>query len=116
MSYNMLTSALKRLGVEFIEAMAGVFVFARLGDCVRGHFDIDGELVTKEDVIVKKLREAGVLVTPGSSFHLGPNKMCKHEGWVRIVFAVEEKSLLEGIQRIEVALSSKVGGRAQKEN
>ncbi|MCJ1251406.1 hypothetical protein MMC30_008639 [Trapelia coarctata] len=105
-SYRILTRALQSWRVEYLDARAGLFVFARLGWLTerseesgqRRKQEKDDEKEEGKGGIEKRLRGAGVLVAPGKSFHL------KAKGWVRIGFAVEETILREALRRIEDAL------------
>ncbi|CAD6585424.1 MAG: hypothetical protein ASARMPREDX12_001996 [Alectoria sarmentosa] len=106
---------LRRWGVEFIEARAGCFVWARLlvrSGGTEGEVDAMGHELVKEKVSgrhaepsfdwemqqIGRLKDSGVLVSPGHAYHIGA--WPREEGWVRITFAVEEDKLREGLGRI----------------
>lgn len=79
--------------MKFIPPTAGLYVFAKLGKNIKTQ---EGE-----DEMVRSLKMEGVLVAGGKSFKVG---IMEGKGWVRIVFSVPEKVLLEGLRRVERCL------------
>ena len=51
---------------------------------------------------VERLREDGVLIGLGGTYHL--SAWPEEKGWVRITFAVEEERLRAGLRKIETVL------------
>ncbi|OTB04088.1 hypothetical protein M426DRAFT_59221 [Hypoxylon sp. CI-4A] len=88
-AYISLTTFFKENRVSYIPCNAGLYVFAKLSPYAE----------TWEDEIemVAKLKEAGVLVSPGQAYH-GPDS---EKGWARVGFAVEESQLREGMRRMK---------------
>ena len=138
-AYAIVEAQLRRWGIEFTETRSGVFVWARLLKPMmdsEGQLDGHGLVEVKEngqakmneqadaDELAKtswvwelqqieRLRDAGVLVSPGRAFHIAA--WPREEGWVRITFAVEEGQLREGLRRIEVCLKLGKGNREADE-
>lgn len=82
------TEFMDRYRIQYIPAKAGLFIFARLHPNAQTWED--------EADTVAKLREAGVLVSPGRAYH-----GVEHEkGWARITFAVEPAELKKGLDII----------------
>ncbi|TGO47608.1 hypothetical protein BCON_0270g00050 [Botryotinia convoluta] len=86
-NYTLLSSTLNHLGIEFLPANVGFFVFAKLAK--------DSE-TWNEEAVVKKLKEYKVMVSPGKQFGGAENE----KGWARITIAVPEEDFKEGIKRI----------------
>ena len=111
-AYGIVEAQLKRWCVEFMEPKAGVFVWARLlrpePRAVQAGLEHDGRTILKDDDDWEKrqvgqLRENGVLVGMGRDYHLGA--WPEEKGWVRIVFALEQERLREGLRKIGMVLS-----------
>lgn len=92
-AYGEVTSFLQRYGIKYIPVSAGLYVFAKLVP--------NAQIWEEEENALKKLKEAGVLVSPGKTYHWVDSE----KGWVRITFAVERRALIEGLSRIKEALS-----------
>ncbi|GIK07526.1 hypothetical protein Aspvir_003192 [Aspergillus viridinutans] len=92
LAYSTLTGWMKENGFAYIPANAGIFVFARLGNAVTS-WDEEKELVLR-------CKAAGVLVSAGQAYH----GIESEKGWVRITFAVKPEVLLEGLNRLALAL------------
>lgn len=118
-AYQILEAQLRQWAVEFVEASAGVFVWARLlrprtpnGETeviehgtakakVNGDAKVDGEAKASPDwetQQIEQLRDSGVLVSPGQAYHV--TAWPREKGWVRITFAVDEGQLREGLRKI----------------
>ena len=119
-AYAIVEAQLRRWGVDFIEARAGVFVWARLlsasivgatgaekaNEGVVENGNADGEVDGQEGravgywetQLVQRIHGCGVLVSPGQAYHVGAS--LEDKGWVRITFAVEERQLREGLRKI----------------
>ncbi|TGO49593.1 hypothetical protein BOTNAR_0426g00090 [Botryotinia narcissicola] len=86
-TYTLLSSILNYLGIDFLPAIAGFFVFVKLAK--------DSE-TRKVEAVVKKFKEFKVMVSPGNQFGCSENE----KGWARITNAVPEEEFKEGIMRI----------------
>ncbi|KAI0436488.1 pyridoxal phosphate-dependent transferase [Xylaria telfairii] len=84
-AYRQMADGLANLGIKFIPANYGLFVFAKVGSHCRTEAD--------EDDMIAQLAERGLIVAPGRKFSCGKNE----HGWARITFAVPA-------ERIENAL------------
>ena len=82
-------TALQKWNVEYIPANAGLFLFAKVAK--------DAKTWEDEAAMVKKLRELGVLVTPGRLFHGGEAE----KRWARVTFSVPEDLLKDALRRTE---------------
>ncbi|PGH11892.1 hypothetical protein AJ79_04584 [Helicocarpus griseus UAMH5409] len=91
-SYIFITSFFIRYQIEYIPVNAGLNIFARL--------DPEAKTWEDESALITKLKDAGVLVKGGGSYH----GIQMEKGWVRISFALEEHRLREALCRIERAL------------
>lgn len=92
-SYRILVGFLQKREIEFIPANAGLFVFARLAKGCRSW--------EEEAMIGERLKENGVLVSPGRTYH----GLEEEKGWMRITLAVPEDTLREGLERVQRCLS-----------
>ncbi|KAJ9488957.1 hypothetical protein VN97_g4320 [Penicillium thymicola] len=90
--YMILTVFLKTRGIEYIPASTGLFVFARLAP--------NATKWEEEAAMVRRLKEAGVLVGPGKIYHTAEGD----KGWVRLTFALREDILQQGLQRLQRGL------------
>ncbi|KAF7925952.1 hypothetical protein EAE99_005987 [Botrytis elliptica] len=88
-SYDLLSSTLTRLGIEFLPANAGFVVFAKFVKNAKSWED--------EAALVQGLKEHKVIVSAGKGF-AGADE---EKGWVRITLAVPWEQFSEGIKRIE---------------
>ena len=83
-SYEFLTKALTRLGVDFIPASAGIFVFADFSSTFRISSFEDERIVHQKFVTCSR-----VLFTPGEICHT------QIPGWFRICFAWVQFEVLQ---------------------
>ncbi|KAH8723133.1 pyridoxal phosphate-dependent transferase [Phaeosphaeriaceae sp. PMI808] len=89
--YSVVTKRLQRWGVPFIPATSGPYLLqAKISNSESG------------DVAQILRSKAGVLVAPGSAFHM--QGQGSNSGWVRITFAVPMDVLEDGLNHIESAL------------
>lgn len=89
-AYETITSFFSLHNIDFVPVTAGLFIFARL----------DSSAKTWEDEArtIAKIRDAGVLVSPGKAYH-GVEK-----GWARITFAVDPDELKKALKIITAVL------------
>ena len=97
-----MTTFLQRYRIPYIPVTAGLYVFAKIVP--------DARTWEEEEGAMKKLKEAGVLLSPGKTYHWVDSE----KGWVRITFAVEMRALIEGLSRIKQALSLDLRERESK--
>lgn len=88
----MVTGWLEHHGLPYLPASHGIYVFARLAPAAQTWAD--------EERMIKAVKEAGVLIGSGRSFHAMPT----HIGWARIIIAVDLPTLAEALLRLEKAL------------
>lgn len=88
----MITSFFKRHRIEYKPANAGLYILAKLAPEAKTWDD--------EARVVQTLKDAGVIVNLGKLYHLDE----KEKGWARVLFAVEQSELREGLRRMETAL------------
>ncbi|KAI9640542.1 hypothetical protein NHQ30_010840 [Ciborinia camelliae] len=88
-SYDLLSSTLTRLGIEFLPANTGFVVFAKLVKDAKSWED--------EEALVEGLKRHKVLVSAGKGFSGAEEE----KGWVRITLAVPWEQFSEGVKRIE---------------
>lgn len=101
-AYGRFTSFLKRNQIEYMPCNAGLYIFAKLAPNAVNWED--------EANTAAKLKEVGVLVSPGRPYHV-PESL---KGWMRLTFAVEEKDLGEAMQRMQKVFDAE--HRAVKES
>ena len=94
-AYLSVTTVLKKHNIFYIPAYAGLYLFAKIAPNAKRWEDESSKIQT--------LKEAGVLVSPGKSFH-GPDN---EKGWARICFGIEKSKLEEALRRLDHALASK---------
>lgn len=92
-AYRLLTEGLIALGVKFIPANYGLFVFARLAEHA-GSWD-------DEAAAVKQLIENGLVVAAGQKFAPNASEM----GWVRITFSTSAENIEGALRSIEKYLA-----------
>ncbi|KAI0479312.1 pyridoxal phosphate-dependent transferase [Xylariaceae sp. FL0804] len=101
-SYAQLARGLRDLGVEFVPATHGLFVFARVlgGDGVE----------SREDELrrLARLRACGLAVCPGWAFDGGAGATTEELGWARVLFAVPEDVMREAVLRLKKSFSTDV--------
>ena len=95
-AYATMTSLLKKHNIPYIPSYAGLYLFARVEPSAQSWED--------EADMVKRLKQAGVLVSAGKAYH-GPEN---DKGWARIGFAVESVQLKEAIRRMEEVFEGRV--------
>ncbi|KAF5870194.1 putative 1-aminocyclopropane-1-carboxylate synthase protein [Botrytis fragariae] len=88
-SYDLLSSTLTRLGIEFLPANAGFVVFAKFINNTRSW--------KNEATLVQGLKQYKVIVSAGKGFGGAEEE----KGWVRITLAVPWEQFREGVRRIE---------------
>ncbi|KAF2446658.1 PLP-dependent transferase [Karstenula rhodostoma CBS 690.94] len=93
-AYATLTGFLKSHDIPYIPCNAGIYVFARMCPAARSWED--------EASFVDRLKESGVLVSPGRAYH-GPES---EKGWMRVGFAVQPSDLAEALRRMESVYDS----------
>lgn len=89
-SYSKLAGFFKSLSIQYVPAVAGLFVLARLCD--------DDSEAAESDMLAK-LNRRRVCLVPGQSCH------CSEPGWFRITFALKATDLEEGMRRIGQAVN-----------
>ena len=94
-AYLSVTTVLKKHKIFYIPAYAGLYLFAKIAPNAKRWEDESSKIQT--------LKEAGVLVSPGKTFH-GPDN---EKGWARICFGIEKSKLEEALRRLDHALASK---------
>jgi aspartate/methionine/tyrosine aminotransferase len=98
--HGYLTNGLSRLGLKYITADYGLFVFAKIGRNCQS--DID------EQDMVKDLAQRGLIVAPGRRFSCGENE----HGWARLNFSVSQDKLGAALGLLEGYLDE-AGAKAQ---
>jgi DNA-binding transcriptional MocR family regulator len=91
-SYNVLVGFLKRHGIEYIPATAGLFLMVRLST--------DSTSLEKELAMASKFEEYGLILGCGYNYHMGETRF----GYFRITFAVPRERLELGLCRLALAL------------
>lgn len=94
-AYLTLVSFFKEHHIPYIPCNAGLYIYARMAPNATSWED--------ESQLAMELKEAGVLVSPGRSYH-NPDS---EKGWMRVGFAVEPSNLVEAIHRMRTALKKK---------
>ena len=90
--YRLLTDLLKRHDIAYMPCNAGIFVLIEIASLAKSK--------EEEDVVVERLRQAGVAVAPGSIYSM-PEK-----GWARICFSVEDGCFQEALNRMDIFFAS----------
>jgi len=90
-AYRTLTGFFDHSGVYYLPCNAGHFILAKLAPKAKSWDD--------EALIVDKLSQAGVLVSPGRSYHVAD------KGWARVSFAVSTPRLIEATRRMAIVLA-----------
>ncbi|KAI0190609.1 pyridoxal phosphate-dependent transferase [Astrocystis sublimbata] len=94
-AYRQMTDGLSKLGIKFISADYGLFVFAKIGAHCQSAAD--------EVEMIAQLVERGLIVAPGRKFSCGESE----HGWARITFAVSG----DKIENALGALGAYLGGK-----
>lgn len=84
-SYSVITNFCKERKIQFVEADAGLFVFAKLWTGDEKHF---AEMMLHE----------GLCLSGGLGYHM------KEAGWFRICFSIPQSMLKNSLERIDRAL------------
>ena len=92
MRYDLLKDLLDRYGIYYVPSNAGTFVLARIAPHAESWED--------EDAFMGRLRQAGVIVGSGRTYHM-PEK-----GWARIGFAIDDSQFQEAVRRMEVVFEA----------
>ncbi|TEA19231.1 1-aminocyclopropane-1-carboxylate synthase-like protein 1 [Colletotrichum sidae] len=96
-AYDFATKGLRGLGVKYVEANAGFFVYIDLSPWLPPkEFGTD---VEREFALAKRLVEAGVFLHPGEEHSIGPGRF-------RLVYTQDEETVGEGLRRIGEALKT----------
>jgi aspartate/methionine/tyrosine aminotransferase len=91
-AHTMVTGWLEQHSLAHLPASHGIYVYAHLAP--------EAQTWEDEERMIKAVRQAGVLVSSGHSFHAMPT----HAGWARIIISVDLATLAEALRRIEKAL------------
>ncbi|KAL3627978.1 1-aminocyclopropane-1-carboxylate synthase 3 [Castilleja foliolosa] len=95
---EMLISGLEKTGIKCLESNAGLFCWVDMR-----HLLASDTFEAEMELWEKMLREYGLNVSPGSSFH------CSEPGWFRVCFANMAKETLDlSVQRIRSMVDSKL--------
>ncbi|KAI0003196.1 pyridoxal phosphate-dependent transferase [Xylariaceae sp. FL0662B] len=86
-SYSVFAKGFKRLGIEFIPATHGLFIFARIRN--------DIKTKNEEMKLIAVLKQCGILVSPGWLY----TDQEKEFGWVRVTFAIPEAMAEDALLR-----------------
>ncbi|OHF01883.1 1-aminocyclopropane-1-carboxylate synthase [Colletotrichum orchidophilum] len=98
-AYEFVTGRLKEMGVGYVEANAGFFVFIDLSPWLppaSEEFDSDCE---REYALAERFVEKGVFLHPGEEHSLAPGRF-------RLVYTQEEDIVAEGLRRINEVLTN----------
>ncbi|GER31133.1 1-aminocyclopropane-1-carboxylate synthase [Striga asiatica] len=98
---EMLAEGLGRMGIGCLEGNAGLFCWVDMR-----HLLVEASFEAEMELWEKMLREFGLNVSPGSSFH------CSEPGWFRVCFAnVEKRTLDLSVERIRALVESRLEGK-----
>ncbi|KAK1637897.1 1-aminocyclopropane-1-carboxylate synthase [Colletotrichum phormii] len=95
-AYEFVTTRLREMGVGFVEANAGLFVYVDLSPWLppSEEYESDRE---REFALAERFVERGVFLHPGEEHCLAPGRF-------RLVYTQEEDIVAEGLRRIDDAL------------
>lgn len=88
-SYQVVASFLKRMNLPYVPCNAG--------PCILANIAPHAQSWENEKAMIARLKDAGVLVSPGRSYHMPESA----KGWARITFALPPAIVEEGLKRIE---------------
>lgn len=88
-AYAVMAEFLARRHIEFVPAVCGVFVFARL---------CPTEATEAETKLKRLLKKHGVVLAAGTDYHF------QRPGWFRICYAVRRERLDEALRRLAACL------------
>ena len=88
-NYELLTHFFKKHHIPYVPCNASLYVFAQLA--------VGAQTWAEEKSMVRRLRDAGVLVSAGSAYHVPE----ANKGWMRVGFAVDTAVLEEAIERMK---------------
>ncbi|UQC81736.1 1-aminocyclopropane-1-carboxylate synthase [Colletotrichum lupini] len=100
-AYGFVTGRLREMGVGYVEANAGLFVYIDLSPWLpppweEGEYESDRD---REFALAERFVERGVFLHPGEEHCLAP-------GWFRLVYTQEENIVAEGLKRIDDTLKN----------
>ncbi|KAE9579444.1 1-aminocyclopropane-1-carboxylate synthase-like protein 1 [Colletotrichum fructicola] len=95
-AYEFATGMLRSLGIDYLEANAGYFMYTNLGPWLPPKES--GTDQEREFALAEKLVDNGVFLHPGEEHCLEP-------GWFRVVYSQDEGIVREGMRRIGQALN-----------
>ena len=93
-SYTVLTSFLRKKSLPYLPCNAAPFVLVNLAP--------EAETWEEEAIIIQKLRDAGVWVSPGRSHHMPEYA----KGWARVTFALEPREMEKALSRMETLFAA----------
>ena len=91
--YRLLTDLLERHDIAYMPCSAGIFVLAKIAFTAKSK--------EEEEVVVERLRQAGVAVASGSTYSM------VEKGWARICFSVEDGCFQEALNRMDEFFASR---------
>ncbi|KAK3936803.1 PLP-dependent transferase [Diplogelasinospora grovesii] len=106
-AYELIASELKRIKIPFAQGVtAGFFVYADLSKYlpplqVKDPSGANLSNQEREFALANKLKEGGIWLHPGEEHAIEP-------GWFRIVYTRDEKTVREGLKRLENVLETLV--------
>eukprot|EP00850_Spirogloea_muscicola_P014781 SM000108S14225 [mRNA] locus=s108:371287:374028:+ [translate_table: standard] len=99
--YQIVVEALNKLGVGYVEANAGFFVFVYLRP-----FLVTSDQAGEEAFFERLLYDLGLFLNPGGAWH------CNEPGWFRLCFAaVDEATLKVAMRRLQQLVAHRNGRR-----
>ncbi|OLN89071.1 1-aminocyclopropane-1-carboxylate synthase-like protein 1 [Colletotrichum chlorophyti] len=91
-AYKFVTGRLRALGVRYLEANAGLFLYVDLSPWLPSDLATYESDRAREFALAEKLLEEGVFLHPGEEHSLAP-------GWFRLVYSQQEHIVGEGLNR-----------------
>ncbi|BCS28405.1 aminotransferase gliI [Aspergillus puulaauensis] len=92
-SYKAMTQVLEAHNIQYVPAIAGLFVFARLKP----------EATAKEEAeFVRRVRQQGLIISPGQAYHIGQ----EHGGWYRLTFSLLSEQLKKALAILDQCLAN----------
>ncbi|KAH8888281.1 PLP-dependent transferase [Thozetella sp. PMI_491] len=98
-AYTSMTDMLRRNGIDYVPANAGLFVFARLAP--------DATTWEDESEVVQQLKEAGVIVSGGRGYHTADLA----KGWARVASGIMSNLLSDLIVSLQRSLEGLKHGK-----
>ncbi|KAK2005442.1 1-aminocyclopropane-1-carboxylate synthase, partial [Colletotrichum eremochloae] len=96
-AYKFVTEGLRDLGVEYLDANAGFFIYINLSPWLPPPEGYESD-VEREFALAESILEKGVFLHPCEEHCLTP-------GWFRLVYTQQEEIVGEGLKRISAALA-----------